>query len=78
MVKSRKASTKKGKTKTDYTKLKDPAAIAAAEQKYRPLDTPPGAKPFADLHTDTEYLKQRAKRRREARRKMAQAKTKKK
>ena len=41
MVKSRKASTKRGKTKMDYTKLRDPAAIAAAEQKYRPLDTPP-------------------------------------
>ena len=78
MVKSRKASTKRGKTKTDYTKLKDPAAIAAAEQKYRPLDTPPGAKPFADLHTDTEYLKQRTKRRKTAQRKTAQAKTKKK
>lgn len=78
MVKSRKASTKRGKVKTDYTKLKDPAAIAAAEQKYRPLDTPPGAKPFADLHTDTEYLKQRAKRRKAAQRKTAQAKTKKK
>ena len=26
----------------DYTKLKDPAEIAAAEQKFRPLDTPAG------------------------------------
>ncbi len=41
----------------DYTKLKTKAEIEAAEQKFRPLDTPPGAKPFADLHTDTEWLK---------------------
>lgn len=41
----------------DYTKLKTKAEIEAAEKKYRPLDTPPGAKPFSDLHTDTEWLK---------------------
>ena len=41
----------------DDTKLKTKAEIEAAEQKFRPLDTPPGEKPFADLHTDTEWLK---------------------
>ena len=35
--------------------------IDAEDQKYRPLDTPPGAKPFADLHTDTAWLKAQKK-----------------
>ena len=48
----------------DYTKLKDPAEIAAAEQKFRPLDTPPGSMPFPDLETDMEYIKRRENQRR--------------
>ena len=52
----------------DYTKLKTKAEIEAAEQKFRPLDTPPGAKPFADLHTDTKKKKKHNPRRTPARR----------
>lgn len=41
-------------------------------------DTPPGAKPFANLHTDTEWLKEQKKKKAAARKKTAKAKPKKK
>lgn len=52
--------------------------IDAAEQKFRPLDTPPGAKPFADLHTDTAWLKAQKKKASAAKKKTTKAKSKKK
>ena len=60
----------------DYTKLKTKAEIEAAEQKFRPLDTPPGANPFADLHTDTEWLKKHSPKRPAARRPAARRRKK--
>lgn len=60
----------------DYTKLKTRAEIEAAEQKFRPLDTPPGARPFADLRTDTEWLKKHTPKRPAARKPVVQRKKK--
>lgn len=41
-------------------------------------DTPPGAKPFPDLHTDTEWLKEQKKKKSAAKKKATKAKAKKK
>ena len=41
-------------------------------------DTPPGAKPFPDLHTDTEWLKEQKKKKAAAKKKTTKPKPKKK